>query len=211
MDQTYTKYHYEPKHQMPIAVIGLPGIASIGSIATQLLVENQHASIFAELYSPLFPDYVAIDEKGICRPPRYEFYASTMGKGCAIIRGDAQLPLEDTPAHNEICGEVLDLLGKFGCRFIITIDGIPTPRATRDIYIAATSDALAKKYAEKNASIFKDGRIIGPSGLLIGLAKTRGLKGICVLTQTTGVAIDEEAALHIYKFLKKILETNKKD
>ncbi|MEM2111191.1 MAG: PAC2 family protein [Candidatus Bathyarchaeia archaeon] len=204
MDQTYFRVLHSLNLKRPITVVGLPGIGRIGNIVARFLIESSRAELFAEMYSPSFPDYVVIDKNGICRPPRYEFYASTTNKNLLILTGDAQLPIDNVVVHHEICGEVIDFISDIGSDFIITVDGASSPQPTKDVYIAATSKKLAAEYSKRNAALFKGGRIIGPSGLLLGLAKMRRLRGICIIGQTTGLTVDQEAALNVYRFIKKI-------
>jgi len=209
MEEPYFNLLSTPKLKSPILVCGLPGIGNIGKIVATLMVEFSQAKLFAELYSPSFPDYVLIDEEGVCHPPRYEFYTSKMGtKDLIILTGDAQPSAEDTPAHYVVCGRALDLATDYGCRFIMTIGGAPSPQGDKEIYVAATSQKIAMNFVKKGAIIYERGRIIGASGLLLGLARERGLEGVCLLGSTPGLATDRESAFYVYKFLTKSLETN---
>jgi proteasome assembly chaperone (PAC2) family protein len=208
MNQAYIRLLFDPKLENPIFVVGFPGIGNIGRTVARLLIEFSRAKLFAELYSPSFPDYVFIDKKGVCHPPRYEFYASTTGRNLVILTGDSQPPLEDIPAHYEVCSEVVDFAGKLGCSFIITVEGAPSPHPTKDVYVAATSRKQAEEYTRKNALIYKGRSIVGVPGLLLGLAKRRGLEGICLLGSTLGITADRETAFRVYKFLKKVLGTD---
>ena len=211
MNKPYFRHLFDPELEAPVFVEGLPGFGNVGKIAAGLLIDFAQAKLFAELYSPFFPDYVIVDKEGICRPPRYEFYASTTGKNHFIIlTGDTQPSLEDLVAHYETCGEILDFIGKYGCRLIVTIGGVPTPEPKGEIYVAATSQKLASNIAEKGATTYGKGRIIGATGLLLGLAKTRGLKALCLLGATTGLQADREAAFSVFQFLMKTLGTDVK-
>jgi len=211
MDQTYIRELFRPKPEKPLLIVGFPGIGNIGEIVARLLIEFSRAELFAELYSPSFPDYVIIDKRGICRPPRFEFYASTIGKSLIILTGDAQPPIEAIQAHYEVYGEALDFISELGCSFIVTVDGVPSQRPAEEIYVAATSKELAAEYAEKNVLIYKGRRILGVSGFILGLAKMRGLEGICLLASTLGLTVDQEAAFNVYKFLRKVLGTEIKE
>ena len=211
MNKPYFRHLFDPELEAPVFVEGLPGFGNVGKIAAGLLIDFAQAKLFAELYSPYFPDYVIVDKEGICRPPRYEFYASTTTKNHFIIlTGDTQPSLEDLVAHYETCGEILDFIGKYGCRLIVTIGGVPTPEPKGEIYVAATSQKLASNIAEKGATTYGKGRIIGATGLLLGLAKTRGLKALCLLGATTGLQADREAAFSVFQFLMKTLGTDVK-
>ncbi|MEM3041167.1 MAG: PAC2 family protein [Nitrososphaerota archaeon] len=207
MNKTYVNILSYPRLKKPTLIVGLPEIGNIGEIVARLLIEFSHAELFAEIYSPSFPDLVNIDKKGLCRPPRYESYASGDSENLIILTGDAQPPLEDIPAHYEVCGEVLNLARKFGCRFVITVAGVPSEHPQKEVYVAATSKRLAAEYLEKDAVIYKGGRIFGVSGLLLGLAKIRGLEGVCLLAPTLGLTADQEAAFNVYRFLRKVLGT----
>ncbi len=211
MDEPYFRHLFTPELESPVFVEGLPGIGNVGKIATRLLIEYTHAKPFAELYSPSFPDLVLINEEGICRPPRYECYASSTEKTHLImLTGDTQPSLEDLVAHYDICGRILDFIEKYECDRLVTIGGVPISEPKGEVYVAATSPKLAADISGKGAKIYGEGRIVGATGLLLGLAKNRGLKGICLLGATTGLTADKEAAFSVFKFLMKILEIDVK-
>ena len=48
---------------------------------------------------------------------------------------------------------------------------------------------------------------MGGTGLFLGLAKKRGLNGVCLLGATTGMRADKGAGLEVFKLLNKILGT----
>jgi uncharacterized protein (TIGR00162 family) len=206
MDKPYFRKFFEPQLEKPVFVEGLPGFGNVGKIAAQLLIEFTSAKVFAELYSPSFPDYVVVNSDGTCRPPRYEFYsASTEKNQFIILTGDSQPSLEDLLAHYDLCDEILDFVEKHGCKFIVTMGGVPTPQSGGEVYVAASSQKLALENVDKGALIYGKGRIMGATGLLLGLAKKRGWEGICLLGATTGVRSDRESAREVFKFLKKTL------
>lgn len=212
MDKPYFRHFFEPQLEKPIFVEGLPGFGNVGKIAAQLLIEFTHAKVFAELYSPSFPDYVIVNKNGTCRPPRYEFYAASTEKNQFIIlTGDSQPSLEDLLAHYDLCDEILDFAEKYGCKFIVTMGGLPTPNSGGEIYVAATSEKLALENVDKGALIYGKGKIMGATGLLLGLAKKRGWEGICLLGTTMGIRADREAALSVFKFLMKTLGQDVKE
>jgi len=206
MDKPYFRHFFEPQLEKPIFVEGLPGFGNVGQIAAQLLIESTRAKVFAELYSPSFPDYVIVNKNGTCRPPRYEFYAaSTENNQFIILTGDSQPSLEDLLAHYDLCDEILDFAEKHGCRFIVTMGGVPTAQSGGKVYVAATSEKIASENVDKGAMVYGKGRIMGATGLLLGLAKKRGWKGICLLGATTGIRADRESARSVFKFLTKTL------
>jgi hypothetical protein len=212
MDKPQFIQMFDPALEKPIFVQGLPGFGNVGKIAVHLLIKFCGAKPFAELYSPSFPDYVSVSSKGICHMPRYEFYAAAMEKNDFIIMtGDTQPSFDDVVAHYRLCNEVLDFVEKKGCSFIVTIGGAPITEEKAQVYVAATSPRLALEFMEKGAVMYSKGRIVGATGLMLGLAKERSLEGICLLGATTGLRADRGAGFSVFKFLMKALGNDVKE
>ncbi|MGQ9726329.1 MAG: PAC2 family protein [Candidatus Bathycorpusculaceae bacterium] len=212
MDRPYFRQIFNPVLKSPVFVEGLPGFGNVGKIAAHLLIKFCGAKPFAELYSPSFPDYVSVNSRGICHLPRYEFYAAPMEKNDFIIMtGDTQPSFDDVVAHYMLCNEILDFVEKQGCHFIVTIGGLPMTGEKAQVYVAATSPRLAAEFMEKGAVIYSKGRVVGATGLLLGLAKERGLEGVCLLGATTGFRADRGAGFSIFKFLMKALGNEVKE
>lgn len=191
---------------------GLPGFGNVGKIAAQLLIKFCGAKPFVEMYSPSFPDYVSINSKGICHLPRYEFYAAPMEKNAFIVMtGDTQPSFDDVVAHYIICGEVMDFIKKQGCNFIVTIGGMPITEEKAQVYVAATSPRLAQEFMDKGAVIYSKGRIVGATGLMLGLAKESKMEGVCLLGSTSGFTADRGAGFSVFKFLMKALGNEVKE
>jgi len=212
LENSYIHQRFRPKLDNPVFVEGLPGFGNVGKIAAQLLIQFCEAKLFAEYYSPFFPDYVTINGDGICSPPRYEFYVPQSGEklNAVVLTGNSQPPLDDVTAHYRICEEILDFAQKLGCSFIVTIGGVPVSTDRKDVYVAATSNELAAKVMEEGGIIYGKGRIMGATGLLLGLAKERGLDGICLLSATEGLQPDKDAGFAAFNLLTKILGTKNK-
>jgi hypothetical protein len=206
MDQPYLREMSNPTLENPTFVQGLPGFGNVGRIAAHLMIKFCGAKLFAELYSPSFPDYVSVSSKGICHLPRYEFYSATVeNSNFVIMSGETQPSFDDVVAHYQVCNEIVDYIEKLGCRFIVTIGGVPITEEKAQVYVAATSPRLAAEFMEKGAVIYSKGRIVGGTGLTLALAKERGLEGICLLGATTGFKADRGAGLLAFKFLMKAL------
>jgi len=191
-----------------VFVEGLPGLGNVGKIAARLIIEFTHANVFAELYSPSFPDYVVVNKEGVCQPPKYKFHTASLEKTqFVILSGDAQPSREDVVAHYALCDQILDFMAQYNCRFIATMAGLTTPKPAGEVYVAATSPELAMKAVEKGAVLYGGGRILGAAGLLLGLAKNRGWEGVCLLGATTGLRADRGAAFSVFKLLMRMMGT----
>ena len=212
MDKSYLRQISNPVLEKPIFVQGLPGFGNVGKIAAHLLVKFCGAKPFMELYSPSFPDYVSISSKGICHLPRYEFYAAPMEKNDFIIMiGDTQPSFDDVLAHYAVCDEILDIVEKQGCSMIVTIGGMPMIEERAQVFVAATSPRLALEFMDKGAVIYSKGRIVGATGLMLGLAKERNMEGVCLLGSTSGFRADRGAGFSVFKFLMKALGNEVKE
>ena len=212
MDKPYFRQISNPVLENPIFVQGLPGFGNVGKIAAHLLIKFCGAKPFAELYSPSFPDYVSVNSKGIYRLPRYEFYAAPMEKNdFVIMTGDIQPSFDDVVAHYELSSEILDIVEKQGCSLIITMGGVPIAEEKAQVYVAATSPRLAAEFMEKGAVIYSKGRIVGATGLMLGLARERKKEGVCLLGATTGFRADRGAGFSVFKFLMKALGNEVKE
>jgi proteasome assembly chaperone (PAC2) family protein len=138
--------------------------------------------------------------------PRYEFYSASLEKNnLVIMTGEIQPSFDDVVAHYEVCEEVLDFVESLGCRFMLTMGGIPITEEKAQMYVAATSPRLAAEFMEKGAVIYSKGRIVGGTGLILALAKERKLEGVGLLGTTTGFKADREAGFLVFKFLMKSL------
>ena len=206
MEKPYFREIFRPELDNPVFVQGLPGFGNVGRIAAHLLIKFCEAKLFAEMYSPSFPDYVSISSKGIAHLPRYEFYSAPMDKNnLVIMTGETQPSFDDVLAHYQVCDEIVDFVEKLGCHFIVTMGGVPLTEEKAQVYIAATSSKLATEFMEKGSVIYSKGRIVGGTGLTLALAKERGFDGVCLLGATTGFKADRGAGFQVFKFLMKAL------
>ena len=206
MDKPYLRKISSPTLDNPIFVQGLPGFGNVGRIAAHLLIKFCDAKLFAELYSPTFPDYVGITTKGIANLPRYEFYYAPMEKNNLIIMtGEIQPSFDDVVAHYTVCDSVLDFVEELGCHFLVTMGGVPITEDKTEVFIAATSNRLATEFMEKGSVIYSKGRIVGGTGLTLALAKERKLDGVSLLGTTMGFKADKGAGFLVFKFLMKAL------
>lgn len=206
MEKPYLRELSSPDLESPTFVQGLPGFGNVGRIAARLLVKHCGAKMFAELYSPSFPDYVAVSSKGICHLPKYEFYSARIGDSdFVIMTGDTQPSFDDVGAHYQVCSEIVDYMEKLGCGFVVTMGGVPINEDKALVYVAGTAQRFTGDFAEKGAVVYSRGKIVGGTGLTLALAKERGVNGVCILGATTGFNADKDAGTLVFKFLMKAL------
>ncbi len=204
-----------PKLNNPILIEGLPGVGNIGRVAVGYLIEELKATKFAELYSKHFFPFVMLHEDYIVHVLKNEFYywkAKKKGQRDLIfLVGDCQSLSSD--GHYEIIEKILDFVEPLGVKEIITIGGLATGELEEEPKTigAVNDESLIKKYGncgiEFNAGQ-KVGYIVGAAGLLIGLGRERGMKGMCLLGETSGFPIvtDPKAAGVVLDSVTNILK-----
>jgi uncharacterized protein (TIGR00162 family) len=212
---TVIKVFEKPKLRNPILVEGLPGVGNIGRVAVGYLIEELGAKKFAQLYSEHFFPFVMLHENYQVHLLKNEFFfwkAKKAGqRDLILLVGDCQSL--STQGHYEVTDKVLDFVEKFGVKEIFTVGGLATGEIEDEpkIYGAATDEQFAKKFEKFNIDFSageKVGYIVGASGLFLGLGKERGMKGICMLGETSGFPIvtDPKAAEVILDSLTRILK-----
>jgi hypothetical protein len=130
-----------------------------------------------------------------------------------ILIGDSQSV--DPEGHYEIVECILDYLEKVGVKDVFTLAGlnIGEPIKKPRIIGAVSEPSIIKQY-EKYGIDFeagsKVGTIVGAAGLLLGLGRVRGMKGVCLLGETIGFPIipDHKSAEAILQMLMKILNVS---
>jgi uncharacterized protein (TIGR00162 family) len=212
---TVIKVFEKPKLKNPILIEGLPGVGNIGRVAVGYLIEELGAKKFAQLYSEHFFPFVMLHDNFQVHLLKNEFYywkAKKPGqRDLILLVGDCQSL--STHGHYEIIEKVLDFVEKYGVKEMFTIGGLATGEMEDHpkIFGAVSDKELTKKYTKFGIDFSageKVGYIVGASGLFLGLGKERGMKGVCMLGETSGFPIvtDPKAAEVILDSLTKILK-----
>ena len=166
-------------------IVGLPGIANVGKIAIDFMVESLKAEKVLEVESDSFPNSVFVNPENLVDLPKVVLYNH---KDLMFLTGDVQ-PLNEKDCYN-FCEFLLDLLEETKCSEIITLGGIGLPRIPKKVkvYVTGNDRKVVKEYGkEASNEIFGVvGPIIGVTGLLIGLSVKRKIKGVSLLAQTYG-------------------------
>lgn len=202
----------KPKLKNPVLVVGLPGIGNVGRMAVGYLVHELKAKKFAELYSPYFFHFVMIHGDMVHVLRNEFYYLRGKDRDMVFLIGDCQA--FEPKGHYEVAGKILIFAKEIGCNEVIAIGGFATGKPSeKPKVLGAVSDAKISKGYEGYNIDFKIagqiGTIIGATGLLVGLSKSYGMKGLCLLGETSGFPIltDPKAAEAVINVLQKILGT----
>ena len=116
--------HETPELLNPVLVEGLPGIGFVANIAALHLIHELDARFFAEITSSSFQDLTVTTEKGGSRSPINKlYYHKNNGAGRDLIIWHGNTQALTTFGQYELCGHVLDVVEKLGCRYIVTLGG----------------------------------------------------------------------------------------
>jgi uncharacterized protein (TIGR00162 family) len=194
----------------PILIEGLPGVGNVGKLAADYLRDQLKAKPLATIYSKFFPPQVYVSEEGIIRLVSNDLtYARGKARGgrdVVILGGDYQGISPE--GQYELTHQVLDLCHKLGVREMFTLAGfaqghvVEAPR----VLGAATSDARVEEM-KKHGVVFSrndpGGGLIGASGLFLGLGRTFGMEGVCLMGETSGYFVDPRSAEAVLKVLTR--------
>ncbi len=173
----------------PVLIEGLPGIANVGKIAIDFIVEQKKAKKIAEFSSFDLPHLVFIREDNLTYLPKLELYQCKGAKeDLLFLVGDVQ-PNAERPCY-EFCHAVLDLAAELGVMMIVTTGGIGLPKVPKNpqVYCTATDKKIIEEFtkvAKINAHTHGVvGPVVGVTGVLVGLARERGISAIALLGET---------------------------
>ena len=187
----------------PVAVVGSPGLRSIGKLVMGSLIAKTNAKLTADLYSTHMPSiyetkpsYAAdpmlpgmggvIVESGEADFPKVQFYACSTPS--LIITKGYHANFE---GQYEVAIKVLDFLAENHVKRIIVVAGYGSQ--DKKICCAATSKELVAEMKEKySIDIGYKGPFMGFSGLVFGLSKLKSMEAICLFASTEPKEDDPE-------------------
>jgi proteasome assembly chaperone (PAC2) family protein len=219
-----TRHAYTELHE-PVAVVGSPGLRSIGKLAVDSLIAQTKAQSTAELYSTHLPSIYQTT-------PSYAAHPSLPGLGGAIVEsGNLDLPkvqfysCPNPPLvfargyHANFAGQytvaekVVDILSEMHVKRMIVVAGFGSKE--KKICCAATSQKDIDEMKEKfGVGIGYKGPFMGFSGLVFGLSKLKGIEAICLFAGTQPKEDDlefpdKEASDNVVELLSRMLGLGK--
>ncbi len=197
------RLYQRPELQNPLMFVGWPGIGNIGIIAVNTLKEILRAKAFGEIESLHFfyPKRVVIEEGLLVDlefPSSKFFYRRVGEKDVLFFIGEEQ-PSEGGRMYArgekayQMANLVLDVASEFGCRRIYTSGACVSPihhQMKPRVCAVATSEKVLQEVKQYSNTIVMselgerregEGIITGLNGLLLGIAKSRGMEGACLM------------------------------
>ncbi len=197
------KYLIEPQLDKPDLIASWPGICNIGLVATDMLRVQIGAEPLAEIepWDFLYPKKLVV-KGGVLRslefPGNTFYYARLKNKDVIVFVGEEQ-PADgarlyaEGPKAYQIANLVLDVGEKFGCRRVYASGAavaLSHHTLAPRVRVAASREDLNREIRTNYANTLlmserrgrgDTGSITGLNGLLLGMAKKRGLEAVCLM------------------------------
>ena len=179
----------DQKFDKPSMVAAWPGMGYLAKTSIDYLRRQLRTELFAEI---LQYQNAIIYKDGVVDLPiiRHRFYSTPMGDIILCV-GDAQ-PNIPGEAYG-LANLVIDVAKKCKVRLIYTMAAYPDEYfETPHVFGKATNLELIGILKEHGIEIGEgEGIINGLNGLLLGVAKNRGIEGICLLGQIKYVNVPQ--------------------
>jgi proteasome assembly chaperone (PAC2) family protein len=192
----------EPELESPVLIACWPGIGNIGIIAVDTLRRMLKAEEFGEIepWEFFYPKRVVIRD-GVLKDlefPSSRFYFKRTHKGDLLFFIGEEQPGTGAKIYAEgakayrMANLVVDVALKFGCRRIYTSGAAVAPvhhTANPRVWAVPNNESLLKELRRYENTIFMSdiegrggqGNITGLNGLLLGVAKKRGIDAVCLM------------------------------
>lgn len=174
-------YTSEPKFTEPIMIAAWPGMGYLAKISADYLRRRLKAKLFAEIQ--YFQNAIIYKDSLAEFPPiKHRFYA-VPGMDLLICVGDAQ---PSTPEEAlRLAGMVIDVAERFNVRRVYTMAAYPSDyKEEPHVFGVYTDERLKDELVRHGVSFIEgEGAVNGLNGILIGVARNRGIEGVCLMAE----------------------------
>ena len=173
-----------------VILVGLPGIANVGKIVVDFIIDSLKADKIAQFHSHALPHAVFVNESHLIEMPRIELFLVRGKRDLLLLSGDTQ-PIDERSCH-EFCEAVLSFCHGIGCSEVVSVGGIALRKMPKKpkLFVTGTGKKNVEQFAKGtpcDSRLFGIvGPIIGITGLIVAHAGARGMKNVCVLAETFG-------------------------
>jgi len=197
-----------PALNHPVMICGLPGSAFVGKFALDHLVADLPAKPLADVFSDGFPPQIMIKDDGVATLLRTEFYfwkSSDGERDAILLTGDAQ-PATSESEH-VLSEYLIDYVQqRFKISKLATLGAYVTGRFSNEprVYATGTHRDIVQQLENAGCVLMREGGITGMNGLLLGMAKVKGVEGYSLLGETAGYQFDPRASEIVLESLTRL-------
>ncbi len=198
----------------PIALVGMPGIASVGKLAIEVLIRTLGAEPIIQVLSDDFPPHVMIDEQGMMKIPECQIFLHRNPKlehDILLVSGDFQ------PSTSQGIYEFSDRIAETFKKLNVTkiaATGAYVPGEypeTPKVFVSSTGSEFQEFFTELDYVVpMSEGVINGANGVIPAWAKLKyGIEGVCLLAETVPLLrLDPRASKLIVQVLNDRFNIN---
>lgn len=194
MEVEFTK---KPSLKDPILIAAWPGMGMLARMSADYLIKQFNAKQFAEIHSSSNDIYF---NKGIgeINQHKHRFYY-VKGKQIDLIICIGEIQPKSSNELHELANRVLEVAIEFGVKRVYTFAALANPHDVKPRIFGIVNKPELKEFLKENEVKLAsgDGRISGLNGLLIGVAKQKGLEGICLLCEIRYLDIPQPRSAQI--------------
>jgi len=170
---------HEPALKNPTLIAAWPGMGYLAKISVDYLRRRLDAKKFAEVK---FYQNAIIYKDGLATMPsiRHRFFA-VPDRDLIICVGDAQPSIPEEAI--KLAEKVIDFAKGFNVKRVYTMAAYPSdyPDEPR-VYGVFTDESLRDELERHGVEFIEgEGAVNGLNGVLIGVAKSRGIEGVCLM------------------------------
>jgi proteasome assembly chaperone (PAC2) family protein len=212
--KSVTKLYKHPRPRSCSMLASWPGIGDVSLTAAKYLVEKLNAVEIGEIEPVKFFEPVGVTVKdNVVESPRFpesKFYywqSARAAKGLVIFIGEEQPGFKGY----ELVNSVLDVAQRLKVARVYSCAAAVTRihhSEEMKVWGAATTPDLVDEISKHNVVLRGNLRIAGLNGLILGLARERGMEGICLLGEVPAYATqiaNPKASLAVLRVLTKML------
>jgi uncharacterized protein len=172
------------------------------------LVTDLPGQPLAEVFSAGYPPQIMVKEEGtasLLKTDLYFWKSPDESRDAIFLTGDAQ-PSSSESEH-VLAEYLIDYAkDKFELSQLVTLGAYVTGTRSNEprVFATGTRREITQKLETAGCILMRDGGITGMNGLLLGMAKMKGVDGYSLLGETSGYAFDPRASEIVLESLSRL-------
>ena len=206
----------EAKLQKPLLLAAWPGMGHVALKAFVFLHEALRAQNLAYIEEPEFFRVPGVSiQDGLVQSTLlpwsgFYYWSRTDAPGDLLFFVGDQQPVAGK--EYPLASALLDFAEEYGVKRVVTAAAMPTTinhyQESR-VWVTATHEELQSELAPHCHRALREGQVSGMNGLLLGVAKQRGMEGFCLLGEipfyTTEIE-NPKASMAVLQVLNQVLK-----
>jgi proteasome assembly chaperone (PAC2) family protein len=200
-------YLTQPKLIQPTMIAAWPGMGYLAKISADYIRRRLEAKKFIEIR--YIQNAIVYKDSLVDLPSiRHRFFA-VPDKDLIICVGDSQPPTSEEAVS--LAEQVIEIAKEFNVKMVYTMAAYPSDyQDTPKVYGVYTDNRLKEKLEAFGVEFLEgEGAVNGLNGILIGVAKKRGIDGVCLMGEIRYANVPQHlSSKAVLEKLSSILDLN---